>query len=82
MDVTHATFEYYSCIPLTITVKGVRKIKRYLSANNKNIVLIHCQDNKGRSGVFLAMYLYLTGTFNDVASAITYINQKLKIKSK
>lgn len=42
---------------------------------------MHCQENKSRSVLFLAAYMYLSGQIIDVATALAEVNSKLGINS-
>jgi len=74
-------YEYYGSMPLTECINAVNKIKAFISESTKNYVLVHCQENKSRSCVFLASYLFLNDEITDVASAIAEVNKKLLVRS-
>lgn len=68
-------------MPLTVSISSVTKIEEFLREGAKNYVLVHCQENKSRSMVFLAIYFYLSGEINNIASALAEVNKKLGIHS-
>jgi protein-tyrosine phosphatase len=68
-------------MPLTVSITAVRSIQEFVIRGPKYVVLVHCQENKSRSTVFLAMYFYLSGVIPDVASALAEANLKLCIAS-
>ena len=51
-----------------------------MEENEDNIVLVHCQENMTRSVVFLASFLYLSGSEEDIASALAMVNDLLALK--
>ena len=74
------TYEYYSSLPLTLTILQIERIKKFMEENEDNIVLVHCQENMTRSVVFLASFLYLSGSEEDIASALAMVNDLLALK--
>jgi hypothetical protein len=60
-------------------IKSIEHIETFLSLDDNNRVYVHCQDNKRRSAVFLASYIFLAGLETDIVASILKVNQLLKI---
>lgn len=44
--------------------------------NKKNVVAVHCNHGKGRTGTAIISYLLFSGQFNDLKSALEFYNKK------
>lgn len=68
-------------MPLTTSITAVSEIQKHLQSSEHNYIIVHCQENKSRSVMFLTAYLYLTQQYTDVATALAWVNEKLGIDS-
>lgn len=48
----------------------------FLKENKENIIAVHCNAGKGRTGTVIICFLLYTGVFNDVNSAMKYYSLK------
>lgn len=68
-------------MPLTTAITEINKIQAFLRSSDRNFVLVHCQENRSRSVLFLSAYLYLSGKVTDIATALATVNESLGISS-
>lgn len=73
-EINELTYEFYSSMPLTTSITEINKIHAFLKSSDGNYALVHCQENKSRSVLFLAAYLYLSGKISDIATALATVN--------
>jgi protein-tyrosine phosphatase len=61
-------------MPLTTSLTSMNVIEKFIRNSEHNYIFVHCQENKSRSILFLAAYMYWSGKISDVASALAYVN--------
>eukprot|EP01065_Artemidia_motanka_P026698 TRINITY_DN3192_c0_g1_i1.p1 TRINITY_DN3192_c0_g1~~TRINITY_DN3192_c0_g1_i1.p1 ORF type:complete len:593 (+),score=160.60 TRINITY_DN3192_c0_g1_i1:55-1779(+) len=57
--------------PISIMYQFVDSAKRFLDANPKNVIAVHCKAGKGRTGVMVCAYLMATGGFPKADAVLT-----------
>ena len=50
--------------------------QRFLSADDRNVVFVHCKAGKGRTGVMICAYLLFTGSISDTSICMSYYGMK------
>ena len=78
-EIHHLCFEYYSNLPLYELIIALNSIRYFMDLNPRHAVYVHCQDNKLRSCVFLACFVYKFNVLkaSDISEGILFINKKL-----
>ena len=76
------TYQYYTSMPLTLTITQIKRMQNLLAEDPKNVILVHCQENMTRSVVFLTSYLYLTGKESDIPSGLEIVWNRLGLKDQ
>jgi len=69
-------------LPLYELIIAINSIHYFLEISENHKIYLHCQDNKLRSSLFLACFIYKFKIMkiSDVSEAILFVNQKLSTK--
>lgn len=62
--------------PIELLFVLVEKIHTFLSADEKNVIVVNCNAGKGRTGTLICCYLLFSGRFTDPQDAFDYYSLK------
>jgi len=65
-------FDDHNCPTLELVVKFCVNVKEWLSADEKNVAVIHCKAGKGRTGLMICCYLLFGGEWNNPKDALDF----------
>ncbi|TNV81716.1 hypothetical protein FGO68_gene11784 [Halteria grandinella] len=74
--VLHFPWEDHHSPAIHILFQACQKMHEYLQQEDKNVVVVHCNAGKGRTGTLIACYLMYSGLANSAKDAITYYGWK------
>lgn len=65
-------FDDHNAPPFTMIRDFCEDVHKWLSADEKNVVAIHCKAGKGRTGCMICMYMLYTRQWTEPAEALKY----------
>ena len=65
-------FDDHNAPPFSMILPFCEDVHRYLAADPKNIVAVHCKAGKGRTGVMICCYVVFCGRFTTADAAMQY----------
>lgn len=63
---------FQACLHIHLFLKSKLHLEKTFIENTKNVVVIHCNAGKGRTGTLISCYLLFSGLAESAQDAITY----------
>lgn len=73
-NVRHMGWLDHHAPPLLVLIEVITSMHEFLSADAKNIVVVHCKAGRGRTGTVISSYLLYERTFSTARDAIDFFN--------